>query len=248
MLRARLDEAHGAHVLHETDRLQKALLSSISHNVRTPLASIVGSLSTLRAEADALDETIRNGLIDNALSEAQRLNRLLGNLLDLSRLEAGALRVRMDLCDVEEVVGAALEQLGPAIEGRSILLDIAPGMPYIRMDFVLIVQVIVNLLDNALKYSSSDTPVIVEAAVHNDSLEVRVLDSGDGIPEPQLTKVFEKFNRAGRTGETGGVGLGLSICKGLVEAHSGKITAKRREPRGTAMVFAIPVRSAGCAA
>lgn len=217
------------------------MLNSISHNVRTPLASILGSLSTLQDEYATLDDSIKLELIENARAGAERLNRLLGNLLDISRLDAGALHVRRDLCDVQDVIGAALEQLGSAAANRSIDVTLPPNLPFVRMDFVLIVQVIVNLLDNALKYSAECSPITLEAKVHNENLEISVLDFGDGIPVRDLTKVFEKFNRAGRSGESGGIGLGLSICKGLIEAHNGHIWARRREPQGTTVAFSLPL-------
>ncbi len=182
----------------------------------------------------------RRELVDTAQAEAERLNRLLGNLLDMSRLDAGAVRVRMDLSDVQDVIGAALEQLGGTLRSRSIEVRVPPDLPFIRMDFVLIVQVLVNLLDNAQKYSRPETPISVEARLSPEALEISVSDSGDGIPEQELTNVFEKFNRAGRTSETGGIGLGLSICKGLVEAHHGRIWAQRRDPLGTVVTFALP--------
>ncbi len=232
-------------LLRETDRLQNALLNSISHNVRTPLASILGSLSTLQDGYGTLDDSIKRELIDNARAGAERLNRLLGNLLDISRLDAGALHVRRDLCDVQDVIGAALEQLGSAATSRSIDVTLPPNLPFVRMDFVLIVQVIVNLLDNALKYSAECSAITLDVIVLDERLEVRVLDSGDGIPEQDLTKIFEKFNRAGRSGESGGIGLGLSICKGLIEAHNGHIWALRREPRGTTVAFSLPLDGRG---
>ena len=245
VLRARLGEqAQRAAVLANADKLQKALLNSISHNVRTPLASIIGALSTLQEDecAHTLDEWTRRELVDTARAEAERLNHLLTNLLDMSRLDAGVVPVRLDPCEVEDVIGAALEQLGAANRQRSIQVDTARDLPFIRMDFVLIVQVIVNLLDNALKYSPYPSPVTVRAQMSGKELEISVLDDGEGIPEQNLSSVFEKFNRGGRTGETGGIGLGLSICKGLVEAHNGKIWARRRDPHGTAVTFSIPCR------
>jgi two-component system sensor histidine kinase KdpD len=245
ILRFNLNEqARQARLLHETDLLQKALLSSIAHNVRTPLASILGSLSTLRDEPALLDDATRRNLVDNALTETERLNRLLRNLLDLGRLEAGAVRARMDPCDIQDLIGAAIEQLGPAASRRIIHTDLQPDLPFVRLDFVLILQVVANLLDNAVKYSSESRPVIVDARVHDDSLRVSVLDEGDGIPQHELANVFEKFNRGGRTGETGGLGLGLSICRGLIQTHHGNIWAERREPRGTAVIFTIPLRAA----
>jgi two-component system, OmpR family, sensor histidine kinase KdpD len=227
----------------ETEKLQKALLNSISHNLRTPLASIIGTLSTLQEDqhTHVMDEATKRELVDTARAEAERLNRLLGNLLDMSRLDAGAVRVRMDPCDVQDVIGAALEQLGGTLANRFIEVDVPPDMPFVRMDFVLIAQVLVNLLDNALKYSRPEAPIRVQARLVKEGLEVSVSDDGDGIPEHEIPNAFEKFNRAGRTSETGGIGLGLSICKGLVEAHHGRIWAQRRHPQGTTLTFSLPL-------
>jgi two-component system, OmpR family, sensor histidine kinase KdpD len=242
ILRATLeDKARHAEILAEAGKLQKTLLNSIAHNVRTPLASIIGVLSTLQEEEIQLNQPVRQDLIDTARAEAERLNRLLGNLLDLSRLEAGALQIRKDPCDVQDVIGAALEQLGSAIDNRLVEVTIGPDLPFVSMDFVLIVQVLVNLLDNALKYSPAGPSITVEARVLSGSLEICVSDCGSGIAEDELAHVFEKFNRGGRTGETGGIGLGLSICKGLIEAHHGNIWAERRQPRGTAVRFTLPI-------
>ena len=238
-------KARHAEFLAETDRLQKALLNSIAHNVRTPLASIIGVLSTLQEEEISLSQPLRRDLIDTARQEAQRLNRLLGNLLDLSRLEAGVLQIRNDPCDVQDIIGAALEQLGSAVENRRVDVIIPPDLPFVPMDFVLVVQVLVNLLDNALKYSPPGPSITVTARVFSRSLEISVSDFGSGIPEDDLAHVFEKFNRGARTGETGGVGLGLAICKGLIEAHHGTIRAERRQPCGTAVTFALPIQHRG---
>jgi two-component system, OmpR family, sensor histidine kinase KdpD len=236
------DDAHESTMPADVEKLQKALLNSISHNLRTPLASIIGALSTLQQDhgATRMDEATRRELIDTAQAEAERLNRLVGNLLDISRLDSGAVRVRNDPCDVQDVIGAALEQLAGTVRNRSIRVSIPSDLPFIRMDFVLIVQVLVNLLDNAQKYSRSELPIEVEVRLSTDVLEISVCDQGDGIPEQELTNVFEKFNRAGRTSETGGIGLGLSICKGLVEAHHGRIWAQRRNPNGAIVTFALP--------
>ncbi len=225
----------------EAEQFQKTLLNSIAHNVRTPLASIIGVLSTLQEDHVALNPEVRRELIDTAREEADRLNRLLGNLLDLSRIESGAVQVRADPCDVQDVIGAALEQLGAKARERRVDVTIDPNLPLIRMDFVLIVQVLVNLLDNALKYSAPGTLVSIRALATDGQLQVRVEDEGEVIAEADLAHVFEKFNRAGRTGETGGIGLGLSICRGLVEAHRGEIWAELRNPQGVAVVFRLPL-------
>lgn len=243
LLRDRLDRrAREAEMLSDSANFQKTLLNSVAHNVRTPLATIIGALSTLHEESRHVTEELRAEMIATARDEAQRLNRLLGNLLDLSRLESQALRVRSDLCDVQDVIGAALEQLGAGARNRQIEVDLPVDLPFVRMDFVLIVQVLVNLLDNAIKYSPQDAPITVRAAIRGSHLEIDVMDRGSGIAEKDLVSIFEKFNRAGRTGETGGIGLGLSICKGLVEAHSGRIWAESRDPCGTTVAFRIPLR------
>jgi two-component system sensor histidine kinase KdpD len=242
ILRANLEhEVRAADVLSDADKFQKALLHSISHNVRTPLASIIGVLSTLQESRHSLGEALNRELVDTARQEAERLNRLLGNLLDLSRLEAGALRVRADPCDIQDLVGAALEQLGPSAQARPIDLQVAQQLPFVPMDFVLIAQVLVNLLDNAIKYSPPGTPITLEARLRGVNVEFCVADHGHGIAEEDLGRIFEKFNRAHLNGETGGVGLGLSICKGLVEAHHGKIWAERLESAGTAFRFTLPL-------
>lgn len=246
MLRSALaNQARDASWLSEADRFQKTLLNSIAHNVRTPLASIIGVLSTLEEDDAALNSTVRRDLVETARQEADRLNRLLGNLLDLSRIEARAVRVRADPCDVQDLIGAAIEQLGGRARDRSIDVQIDSNMPLVHMDFVLIVQVLVNLLDNAMKYSSSEAPIQVRAALADDTLELRVEDYGDGLAEEDLKKAFDKFNRAGRTGETGGIGLGLSICRGLVEAHRGSIWAERRCPQGTTVALRLPLNLGG---
>lgn len=228
-------QARYASVLYDADRFQKALLDSISHNVKTPTASILGILNTL----DATDPVQRD-LIETARGQAERLSRLLQNLLDLSRIEAGAVRVHAEHVDLQDVVGAAIEQLGTAAASRQILVNIASDVPFIVVDFVLMVQVLVNLLDNALKYSADDTPVSVTGRMLDHNLEITVSDNGSGIAREDLARVFEKFNRARRTGETGGVGLGLSICKALVEAHHGTIRAERRDPHGTEIRITLP--------
>ncbi len=237
ILRATLeDKARNAEFLADADTLQKALLNSISHNVRTPLASIIGVLSTLQEEEILIRQPVRRDLIDTARQEAERLNRLFGNLLDLSRLEAGALRIRKDPCDVQDLIGAALEQLGVRRrEPSRSIVTIAPDLPFVPMDFVLIVQVLVNLLDNALKYSPAGPSITVEARVLLSSLEVSCLGLWRRYRGSDLAHVFEKFNRGGRSGETGGIGLGLSICKGVDRGASwnkyGRNAGAREEPQ-----------------
>jgi len=235
--------AKRAEVLQETDKLQKALLNSVSHNLRTPLASVLGVLNTILEDRALLDEPTQQSLLKTAQDEAKRLDWLVQNLLDMTRLEGGAIRVKTEPCDVHDVVAAALHQLGDAAHNRALSVAIAPQLPLVPMDNVLIVQVLVNMLDNALKYSPTEAPINIEARLDAGQLEIRVLDRGRGIPEQELERVFDKFYRVGVPGAPKGAGLGLSICKGFVEAHHGRILAKRRTQGGTEVAFFLPLEA-----
>jgi len=153
------------------------------------------------------------------------------------------IRVKTEPCDVHDVVGAALHQLGEASRSHPVSITIAPDLPLVPMDHVLIVQVLVNMLDNALKYSPGDAPIDIEARLDAGQLEIRVLDRGRGIPEQELARVFDKFFRGTLPGPARGAGLGLSICKGFVEAHNGRILAKRRTQGGTELAFFLPLEA-----
>jgi two-component system sensor histidine kinase KdpD len=241
--RARLGEqARQAQMLQATEKLQTALLNSISHDLRTPLVSITGALSSLDEAGAQLDEAARRSLIENARGEAERLNRLVGNLLDMTRLEAGALRLAMEPCDVQDVIGAALDQLKDRLDGRPVQVRVPDDLPLVPMDFVTITQVLVNLLDNALKYSAAATPIEVEAHAAGGHLEVAVADRGIGIPPEDLVRVFDKFYGVQQPGRVSGTGLGLSICKGIVEAHGGFIAAENRVGGGTVITLALPLK------
>jgi len=227
--------------LRTIDKFQKALLNSVSHNLRTPLASIIGALDSVLEDGALLDAATQQSLLRTAQGEAKRLNWLVQNLLDMTRLEGGAIRVKKEPCDLHDVVGAALHQLGEMDRDRPISVQILPGLPLVPMDYVLIVQVLVNVLDNALKYSPGDAPIEIEARVYAGQLEIRVLDRGRGIPEEELERVFEKFFRGAAPGMPRGAGLGLSICRGFVEAHGGQMFAKGRVLGGTEIAFFLPV-------
>jgi two-component system, OmpR family, sensor histidine kinase KdpD len=234
-------EAKRAEILQEADKLQRALLNSVSHNLRTPLASVLGVLNTILEDASLLDVPTQQSLLKTAQSEARQLDWLVQNLLDMTRLEGGAIRAKAEPCDVHDVVAAALRQLGESARSHAILVTIAPGLPLVPMDDVLMVQVLVNLLDNALKYSPGDGPVEIQARLDAGQLEIRVLDQGRGIPEGELERVFDKFYRVAVPGAPRGTGLGLSICKGFVEAHNGRILAKRRTKGGTEIAVFLPL-------
>lgn len=240
--RDRLSEkAREAQLLEETDRLQQALLHSISHNLRTPLASITGALSSLSEDSVRLGESGRRELVDTARHEAERLNRLVGDLLDMTRLEAGAMRVQIEPCDVQDVIQSAIAQLGEPSRTHPIVVDAPPMLPLVPMDFVLIAQALVNVLDNAVKYSPPGAPIAVRAEARAEELEIAVTDRGAGIPAADLDRVFDKFYR-GRPNTVTGSGLGLSICKGFVEAHGGRIRAERHPLSGTTIRVTLPRR------
>lgn len=235
-----VEQTRQTQVLQATEKLQTALLNSISHDLRTPLVSITGALSGLQ-EDGALNEAARRSLIDTARGEAERLNRLVGNLLDMTRLEAGALRIKQAPCDIQDVIGSALERLGERATDRTVTLNIAPDLPLIPMDFVLIVQVLVNVLDNAIKYSPPGAPIEITASWAGAFAEIAVADRGVGISRDDLARVFDKFYRAQNPRSVGGTGLGLSICKGIVEAHGGFIGAENRSGGGTIITIGLPL-------
>jgi two-component system sensor histidine kinase KdpD len=233
------EQAQQAELLQSAEKLRTTLLNMISHDLRTPLVSITGALSSLQEDGIEFDEDTRHNLIENACQEAERLNRLVGNLLDMTRIEAGALQINRELCDVQDVIGSSLEQL--ELQNHTVAVHAPFDLPHVPMDFVLMVQVLTNLLDNAVKYSRSGMPVEVNARIHDTMLEIEVTDRGIGIPPADLVRVFDKFYRVQQPGSVIGSGLGLSICKGIIEAHGGRIWAKNREGGGTAVTFTLPL-------
>ncbi len=242
--RARLaEQAQYAQLLQATERLQAALLNSISHDLRTPLVSVTGALSSLAEDGPGMDEDIRRSLIETALEEADRMNRLVGNLLNMTRLEAGALQVVQQPGDIQDAIGTALENLDRRAAGRQISVIVPENTPLVPMDFVLIVQVLVNLIDNSLKYSPADKPIEILVRPMDGEIQVQVNDRGMGIPPDDLEHIFEKFYRVQRGAAQGisGTGLGLSICKGIVEAHGGRIWAENRHDGGTIISFTLPI-------
>ena len=236
------EQARQAQLSQAAEELQRALLNSISHDLRTPLVSITGTLTDLEENGTDLDEATRRSLIAMAREEAERLNRLVGNLLEMTRIEAGALRATEEPCDIQEVISAALDRLGSRLEGRPVTVE-APSV-LAPMDFVLMIQVLSNLLDNALKYSPPGTPIDVEARVFDGALEISVMDRGFGVPPEDLGRIFDKFYRVHRPAGISGTGLGLAICKGIVEAHRGRIWALNRPGGGTIFTVALPCEQA----
>lgn len=244
--RARLSEqAEQAQVFKNTERLQSALLSSISHELRTPLVSITGALSAL-AEINpetirTLEEkAVRQELIDTAYEEARRMNLLVGNLLDMSRLESGALRLSLEPCDLQDLVGIALDRFSQQHHERAVITSLEEDLPLIDLDVTLMVEVLVNLLGNAAKYSPKDTPIDLICRWDGGMIEIVVSDQGVGVPPEELEHIFDKFYRSLNVRHVTGLGLGLSISKGIVEAHGGYIQAQNRIGGGLAISVHLP--------
>lgn len=238
------EEARRAQLLMEAEKLHAALLHSISHALRTPLAAIIGSLSTLLDPGQGgLDIAIRRDLTETAREEAERLNDLVGNLLDMTRLEVGHLKLLVDWYDVEDVLGAAIGQAQRSLGGRPVQVQMEEDLPLVPLDQTLIVEVVKNLLNNAAKYSPPGTPIDISARKAGGAVEIRVADRGLGIPPEDRERVFEKFYRVDRPGRPAGTGLGLAICKGIVEAHHGQIWAEARDGGGTMITFTLPLQA-----
>lgn len=235
------EEARKIKLLQEAEKLQNALLNSISHDLRTPLVSITGALTSLREQSDSLNEENRSSLILTAGEEAERLNRLVGNLLSMTRIESGAIKLHLEPGDVQDVVGTALEQLGKRVAGHQVQVRIPDDYPLVPMDFTLIVQVLVNVLENAVKYSPEGSLVAVSADQVNGKARLQISDRGVGIPSDDLARVFDKFYRVQRPESINGTGLGLSISKGIVEIHKGVIYANIREGGGTIITIELPL-------
>jgi two-component system sensor histidine kinase KdpD len=235
------DQARQAQLLRVTEVLQTALLNSISHDLRTPLVSITGALSSLEESGESMDAENRQNLLETAREEADRLNRLVGNLLNMTRIEAGAIHIARELCDVQDVIGTSLEQVSNRLDERQVKVDIPEDIPLVPMDFVLIEQVLVNILDNAIKYSPPQMPIEVLVRSSRDDLEIKVTDRGIGIPKEDLDRVFDKFYRVQHPGSVSGTGLGLAICKGIIEAHGGSIHAENRIGGGTVIIIKLPL-------
>jgi len=234
-------QAEQAQVLQARETLERALLNSISHDLRTPLVSIIGALSSLRDEHLQINDTRSQDLLNGAWDEAERLNRFVGNLLDMTRLEAGELRINKEPCDVQDLIGCSLAALEQKLEGRDVSVKLAEGLPLVSMDMVLMTQVLVNLLDNALKYSPADSFIEIRAQTNTKYLIVEMLDRGPGVPEHDLQRVFDKFYRLPIPEGVNGTGLGLSICKGIVEAHQGTILAENRSGGGLRITCQLPL-------
>lgn len=233
----------------ETDKLRSALLTSISHDLRTPLASVLGSATTIRDLGSALDDEAKAGLVATIIEEAERLNRFIANLLDMTKLEAGAVKPNLSMVDVREIVGGALARARSILADHKVDVALENGLPMLQLDPVLFEQVLFNLFDNAAKYSDAGTTVRVLARREGAQVRLQVIDEGVGIPAEDVETIFEKFYRV-RKGDRvrAGTGLGLAISRGFVEAMGGTVTAgNRSDCSGAVLTLRLPAPTATAA-
>lgn len=224
----------------DEERLRNALLSSVSHDLRTPLGVITGAVSTALETPD-LPESARRELLQSAQEEAQRLHRLVSNLLDITRLESGSLELHTEWMPMEEVVGAALNRRELIAEAHRVRVSLPEDLPLVAMDGVLVEQLLLNLLDNALKYSPPGSPVDIKAWAAGKSLTLSISDQGPGITPGEEERIFEKLARGQATSNRPGAGLGLAICKGIAAAHHGRIQAVNHPQGGAQFLVTLPL-------
>lgn len=226
----------------ETERMRNSLLSSVSHDLRTPLAVIAGTTSTLLEMGNSADNATREALLTGVYDESNRLARLVENLLSMTRLDSGTVLVDKEWFPLEDVIGSALGRLRRDIGTRTISKHISPGIPLVPLDGVMIEQVLFNLIDNALKYSPPDTPIDISADVDLESVVIRVADRGPGLAEGEVEQVFDKLYRGTAAKLSGrGAGLGLAIARAIVDAHGGRIWAMNRPDGGSVFSFSLPL-------
>jgi two-component system sensor histidine kinase KdpD len=227
----------------EADRLRSALLTSISHDLRTPLAAVLGAAGALRDLPKSLDDAAKADLLATIIDESERLNRFIANLLDMTKLESGAIVPNMAAHDIDEIVGSALRRASKMLARHRVELELAAGLPMLDVDAVLFEQVLFNILDNAAKYSPAGTTIRIQGWRDGNSVCLQVLDEGEGIPPAELERIFDKFYRVEKGDQVrAGTGLGLAISRGFVEAMHGTIIAANRTDRsGAAFVIRLPV-------
>jgi two-component system sensor histidine kinase KdpD len=227
----------------ETERLRSALLTSISHDLKTPLAAVFGAAGALRDLSEKLSAGEKADLLGTIIDESERLNRFISNLLDMTKLESGAVRPNVALHDIGEIVGSALRRASRILSRHKVELELAPDLPMLEVDAVLFEQVLFNLLDNAAKYAPTETTIRIQGWRNGEAVCLRVLDEGSGIPAGDLEQIFDKFYRAQKVDQVrAGTGLGLAISRGFVEAMHGTIVAANRSDRAGAMfTISLPV-------
>jgi two-component system sensor histidine kinase KdpD len=233
-------QAEGARVAAQGESLRNTLLASISHDLRTPLAVMAGAGSTLAMHGDELDAATRRALAASIENRAREMSELISNVLDLTRFEAGAPALRRDWESVDDLAAVALQRVDSRLSGHPLTLQLPPDLPPVFVDASLVVQLFANLLDNIAKYTPPGSPAAIGAAAEGNFVRVVVDDSGPGLPAGDPTRLFEKFHRGDGESRIAGVGLGLAICRAIVQAHGGEITARNRAGGGARFEFTLP--------
>ena len=230
------------HLAHESERLRKTLLDCVSHELKTPLAAIAAASQELvRLTPEARDTAVRQQLAREIHDGSHRLNRVVNNLLDMNRLESGVIRPKQEWCDVRELLQSAVEIERESINDREVRLDVPENIPLALLDHTLIEQAVAKLLANAGSHTPSNLPIEIDAEYKGDKLFISVGDRGPGLQPEMAERLFEKFYR-GDNHKTGGLGLGLSIARGFVEAHGGTLAAENRDGGGARFIIKLPVR------
>lgn len=229
-----------AKVLEESDRLKSAILSSVSHELRTPLSTIKAAASSLRSREVSWDSPARSELIAAIDDEADHLNLLVGNLLDMSRIESGALKPKREWNILSEIVGSVIARMKHFLTEHKLEIDVSESLPLVPVDYVQMQQVFTNLLSNSLKYAPTNTLICIRAFVQGSTMHVQVNNQGPQVAQEDLERIFDKFYRITSTDKVTGTGLGLSICKGIIEAHAGHIWAENVDD-GLAFHFTLPL-------
>jgi two-component system sensor histidine kinase KdpD len=241
-LKAREHLAAQVQVAQESERLRKTLLDCVSHELKTPLAAIAAASQELsRLTANVQDSQMLKELADEIRDGSHRLNRVVNNLLDMNRLESGVIRPKREWCDVRELLQSAVDTEHESLNGRDVRLDVPQEIPLALVDHALIEQAVAKLLANAGSHTAPNLPIEIDAEYTDENLLISVSDRGPGIPPEATERLFEKFYR-GDDRKTGGLGLGLSIARGLIEAHGGRLTVENRDGGGARFVITLPVR------
>ncbi len=236
------EETKTIEIVREKERLQSVLLNSLSHDLRTPMVAITGTLSHLAHVHTSPLTVAEYEMIDNASKEAGRLNKLVTQWLDMARAESGGFKIERTSCDLKDLVGVALKEAESTIEGRVVTVDIPSDMPDINIDFPLFLKAFSNILDNAAKFSAPGSPISITASNNGDAVTLDVTDHGIGIPEEQRDRIFNKFYRTPQSSGIPGMGLGLSISRAIITAHEGEITVHDGKDKGTTFRINIPVQ------
>lgn len=240
-VRTQAEEARAAWERVEVEFLRNTLLSGVSHELRTPLAGITGAATALIETDDKLSHEARLELLETLVGEAERMERLINNLLDMTRLESGGLALKREWQPLSEVIGTTLQTLDRRLRGREVRLNIPTDLPLLQLDAAAMEQVVANLLDNILEYTPAGSPIEISARADDRDVFVEIADHGPGLPPGTEQRVFEKFFRAAQGAGHRGIGLGLAIARGIVEAHGGRIFAGNRSGGGAAFTIVLPI-------